>query len=74
MVEEGDILCEIDGKPVLRLPPSEVSPYLLGPKDTIVVITFLRGEEPVTVNLKRQTPAYYAKPTVSRSECSVRQS
>ena len=74
MVQEGDILCEVDGKSVLRWPPREVSPHLLGPKDTSVVLTFLRGEERVVVNLVRQLPASYDRPAVHRPECSFRPS
>jgi C-terminal processing protease CtpA/Prc len=74
MVQEGDILFEVDGKSVLRLPPHEVSPHLLGPKDTSVMITFLRGEERVGVNFIRQQPPSYARSAVSHSEHSLRQS
>ena len=62
LVQEGDILCEVDGKSVLRYPSSQVSPHLLGPKDTTVVMIFLRGEERIAVELVRQQAASYARP------------
>ena len=53
-VQPGDILCEVDGRAVLQLPPSQISPHLLGPKDTHVVVAFKRGEERVVADLFRQ--------------------
>ena len=54
MIQQGDILCEVDGKSVLQSPPSQISPHLLGPKDTHVVVVFKRGEDRVVADLFRQ--------------------
>ncbi len=60
-VHEGDILCEVNGTSVLRLPPSQVSPHLLGPNGTSVAMVFLRGGERVAVTLLRQPPTAYIR-------------
>ena len=56
-IREGDILCEIDGILVLRCTFSKVANILLGSKDTDVTLAFLRGDDKIVVNLKRQHPS-----------------
>ncbi len=37
-----------------QAPPSQISPHLLGPKDTSVAVVFLRGEERILTHLYRR--------------------
>ncbi len=72
----GDILCEVDGRAVLRFSPSEVSPLVLGPKDTRVEMSFLREKEKIVVHLVRQQPPSSAGAALSpfaRPAYSLRQ-
>ncbi len=56
IIQEGDILYEVDGHPVLRCATSLTVSYLLGPKDTLVTVAFLRRNEKIVAHLKRQVP------------------
>ena len=57
IIQAGDTLHEIDGVPVLQLTPAQVSPLMLGPKGSNVMLAFLRGNDKIVANLERQWPA-----------------
>lgn len=49
----GDIFVEVDGQSVEGLDQSELATLVRGPAGTQVVVTFLRGEERLTVTMTR---------------------
>jgi len=53
-VEVGDVLFEVDGRPVHRASLGHVSSHLLGPPDSKVVVCFLRKGEMVNVTIARK--------------------
>ena len=57
IVQVGDILYEIDGEPVFKLSPAQVSPRMLGQKGSTVMLVFLRGDKKIAASLQRQLPA-----------------
>ena len=54
ILQEGDILYDIDGTPVLRKPTTEVANHLLGSEGSIVNAGFLRGQSLFVVPLIRR--------------------
>jgi carboxyl-terminal processing protease len=50
----GDIFIEVDGQSVEGLNQSELAALVRGPSGSDVIITFLRGEELVTLTITRQ--------------------
>mmetsp|Transcript_58356 Transcript_58356/g.143155 ORF Transcript_58356/g.143155 Transcript_58356/m.143155 type:complete len:140 (+) Transcript_58356:293-712(+) len=53
-VEIGDVLFEVDGRPVHRASLGHVSSHLLGPADSKVTVTFLRNDKKVHVPITRR--------------------
>lgn len=53
-VELGDVLFEVDGRPVHRASLGHVSSHLLGPSDSKVIVCFLRNDKKVLVTITRQ--------------------
>jgi carboxyl-terminal processing protease len=49
----GDIFIEVDGQPVEGLDQNELATLVRGPAGTQVMITFLRGEERITLTMNR---------------------
>ncbi len=60
------MLCELDGNAILRCKLSRVANNVLGPKDTTVTMAFLRGDERIVVNLKRQPHSNFHPETEAR--------
>ncbi len=59
-IQEGDILCEVDGHSVLRCRLSQVAAHLLGPEESNVKVVFLRGEERIVVSLVRRSREHWS--------------
>lgn len=53
-MQVGDVLFEVDGRPVHRASLGHVSSHLLGPASSTVVVTFLRKGEIVSITMMRK--------------------